>query len=66
MSKYPFSLTSRILNFFRRITRIPFIEKIIVQQNLNGNKFTPHFTLTNNPGKEYDAQIYSLGSYFEC
>jgi RND family efflux transporter MFP subunit len=24
-----------------------------------------HFTLTNNPGKEYDAQIYSLGSTFE-
>jgi len=24
-----------------------------------------HFTLTNNPGKEYDAQIYSLGASFE-
>jgi RND family efflux transporter MFP subunit len=24
-----------------------------------------HFTLTNNPGREYDAQIYSLGSSFE-
>ncbi|MBO9657202.1 MAG: efflux RND transporter periplasmic adaptor subunit [Chitinophagaceae bacterium] len=24
-----------------------------------------HFTLTNNPGKEYDAEIYSLGSTFE-
>ncbi len=24
-----------------------------------------HFTLTNNPGREYDAQIYSLGSTFE-
>jgi len=24
-----------------------------------------HFTLTNNPGKEYDAQIFSLGSSFE-
>ena len=24
-----------------------------------------HFTITNNPGKEYDAQIYSLGSSFE-
>ncbi len=24
-----------------------------------------HFTLTNSPGKEYDAQIYSLGSSFE-
>lgn len=24
-----------------------------------------HFTLTNNPGKEYDAVIYSLGSSFE-
>ncbi len=24
-----------------------------------------HFTLTNNPGKEYDAQVYSLGSSFE-
>ena len=26
---------------------------------------TIHFTLTNNPGKEYDAQIFSLGSSFE-
>jgi len=24
-----------------------------------------HFTVTNNPGKEYDAKIYSLGSSFE-
>ncbi len=24
-----------------------------------------HFTLTNNPGKEYDAQVFSLGSSFE-
>ncbi len=24
-----------------------------------------HFTLTNNPGKEYDALVYSLGSSFE-
>jgi len=24
-----------------------------------------HFTITNNPGKEYDAKIYSLGSSFE-
>lgn len=24
-----------------------------------------HFTLTNNPGKEYDAEIYSIGSAFE-
>lgn len=24
-----------------------------------------HFTVTNNPAKEYDAQIYSLGSSFE-
>ncbi|MBC7888897.1 MAG: efflux RND transporter periplasmic adaptor subunit [Ferruginibacter sp.] len=24
-----------------------------------------HFTVTNNPGKEYDALIYSLGSSFE-
>ena len=24
-----------------------------------------HFTLTNNPGKEYDAQIYSIGTAFE-
>lgn len=23
-----------------------------------------HFTLTNNPGKEYDAEIYSIGSAF--
>lgn len=26
---------------------------------------TIHFTLTNNPGNEYDAEIYSLGSSFE-
>lgn len=24
-----------------------------------------HFTVTNDPGKEYDAQVYSLGSSFE-
>ncbi len=24
-----------------------------------------HFTLTNNPGKEYDAEIFSMGSTFE-
>jgi len=24
-----------------------------------------HFTVTNNPGKEYDAKLYSLGSSFE-
>jgi hypothetical protein len=24
-----------------------------------------HFTLTNNPGKEYDAVIYSIGTAFE-
>lgn len=24
-----------------------------------------HFTLTNNPGKEYDARVFSLGSSFE-
>jgi FkbM family methyltransferase len=47
MNRYPFSFTSRVLNLFRRITRIPFIEKIIVQQNLNGNKITPRLTLTN-------------------
>lgn len=29
------------------------------------NNQTIHFTLTNNPGKEYDAEIYSLGSSFE-
>lgn len=29
------------------------------------NNQTIHFTLTNNPGKEYDAMIYSLGSSFE-
>lgn len=23
-----------------------------------------HFTLTNNPGKEYDAQVYSIGTAF--
>lgn len=29
------------------------------------NDQTIHFTVTNNPGKEYDAQIFSLGSSFE-
>ena len=28
------------------------------------NKQTIHFTLTNNPGKEYDAQIFSIGTAF--
>jgi cobalt-zinc-cadmium efflux system membrane fusion protein len=32
--------------------------------NLKNNQ-TIHFMVTNNPGKEYDAQIYSLGSSFE-
>ena len=29
------------------------------------NKQTIHFTVTNSPGKEYDAEIFSLGSSFE-
>ncbi len=29
------------------------------------NKQTIHFTVTNDPGKEYDAEIFSLGSSFE-
>ena len=29
------------------------------------NKQTIHFTVTNNPTKEYDAEIFSLGSSFE-
>ena len=29
------------------------------------NNQTIHFTVTNNPGQEYDARIYSLGSSFE-
>lgn len=29
------------------------------------NNLAIHFTVTNNPDKEYDAQIYSLGSSFE-
>lgn len=29
------------------------------------NNQTIHFNITNNPGKEYDAQIFSLGSSFE-
>lgn len=28
------------------------------------DKQTIHFTLTNNPGKEFDAQIYSIGTAF--
>ncbi|AYD47486.1 efflux RND transporter periplasmic adaptor subunit [Arachidicoccus soli] len=28
------------------------------------DKQTVHFTLTNNPGKEYDAQIFSIGTAF--
>ncbi|HXI01167.1 MAG TPA: efflux RND transporter periplasmic adaptor subunit [Sphingobacteriaceae bacterium] len=31
--------------------------------NLHKNQ-TIHFTLTNNPGKEYDAKIYSIGTAF--
>jgi multidrug efflux pump subunit AcrA (membrane-fusion protein) len=27
---------------------------------------TIHFTLTNNPGQEYDAAIYSIGTAFEA
>ena len=33
-------------------------------QQLKNNQ-TIHFTVTNNPGKEYDAEIFSLGSSFE-
>ncbi len=29
------------------------------------NNQTIHFTITNNPGREYDAEIFSLGSSFE-
>jgi len=29
------------------------------------NKQVIHFTVTNDPGKEYDAEIFSLGSSFE-
>ncbi len=29
------------------------------------NNQTIHFNITNNPGKEYDAKIFSLGSSFE-
>lgn len=29
------------------------------------NNQTIHFTVTNNPGREYDAEIFSLGSSFE-
>ncbi len=29
------------------------------------NNQSIHFTITNNPGKEYDAKIFSLGSSFE-
>ncbi|MES2330747.1 MAG: efflux RND transporter periplasmic adaptor subunit [Bacteroidota bacterium] len=29
------------------------------------NNLTIHFTITNDPGKEYDAKIFSLGSSFE-
>ena len=32
--------------------------------NIRNNQLI-HFTLTNNPGKEYDAEIFSLGSSFE-
>jgi len=33
-------------------------------QKLKNNQLI-HFTITNDPGKEYDAQIFSLGSSFE-
>lgn len=32
-------------------------------QKLHANQ-TIHFTLTNNPGQEYDAQVYSIGTAF--
>jgi cobalt-zinc-cadmium efflux system membrane fusion protein len=27
---------------------------------------TIHFTLTNNPGKEYDADVYAISNTFEA
>ncbi len=32
-------------------------------QKMHANQVI-HFTLTNNPGKEYDAQVYSIGTAF--
>lgn len=43
------------------------LDLFVYEQNLPRlhNKQIIHFTLTNNPGKEYDAEIYSIGNAFE-
>lgn len=43
------------------------LDLFVYEKDLNKlkNNQTIHFTVTNNPGKEYEAQIYSLGSSFE-
>ncbi len=43
------------------------LDLFVYEKDLNKlrNNQRIHFTMTNNPGKEYDAEIYSLGSSFE-
>lgn len=43
------------------------LDLFVYEKDLNKlrNNQTIHFTITNNPGKEYDARIFSLGSSFE-
>ncbi len=43
------------------------LDLFVYEKNLSKlkNNQTIHFNITNNPGKEYDAKIFSLGSSFE-
>jgi len=43
------------------------LDLFVYEQDLPQMKVnqTIHFTLTNNPGREYDAEIYSIGTAFE-
>ena len=43
------------------------LDLYVYEKDLNKLKIgqTIHFTLTNNPGKEYDAEVYSISNTFE-
>lgn len=43
------------------------LDLFVYEQDLAklNDRQTIHFTLTNNPGREYDAQIFSMGNTFE-
>ncbi len=43
------------------------LDLYVYEKDLNKlkNGQTIHFTLTNNPGKEYDAEVYSISNTFE-